>query len=161
MKLDGRQFMRAMRSIAGTVSLVSVGRHGDRTGLTVTSVISLTVDPPILGISVNKSASAHDRIKRERCFAVSVLNHGHTAVANTFAGRTGVDGEDRFSHQQWGTRKTGAPLFEDAVASFDCKLALEFDVGSHTLFGGEVVHVECQGTLVPLVYFDGSYVSLA
>jgi cob(II)yrinic acid a,c-diamide reductase len=112
-EMESGDFKKAMRHCAGAVALVTVGREdGRRTGLTVTAVCSLSDDPPSLLVCVNCNASAHPRIREERCFGVSFLSEEHMPLALTFSGQNGVDGDDRFGFGRWATRVTGTPVLE-------------------------------------------------
>ncbi|MDG9697198.1 flavin reductase family protein, partial [Streptomyces sp. DH17] len=106
MSVDAKDFKQAMRQCAGAVALVTVGaEHGKRTGLTVTSACSLSDNPPSLIVCVNRNASAHERIREERAFAINFLHEDHAGLALTFSGQKGVNGDDRFAFGQW-TRGT-------------------------------------------------------
>jgi cob(II)yrinic acid a,c-diamide reductase len=159
--VGGDQFKNAMRAVAGSVVVVTVGVIGQRTGLTATSLVSLTVEPPTLLVCVNKSASAHDRILSQRTFAVNVLDEDGRTIADAFAGRSRLSGEQRFADGMWTVGKTGVPLLTRSIVSFECKVAAGFIVDSHTLFVGEVVHAEFNKPSRPLMYVDGKYASVA
>jgi len=156
--MDSTDFRKAMRHCAGAVALVTVGRDdGRRTGLTVTAVCSLSDDPPSLLVCVNRNASAHPRIREERCFGVSFLGDGQMPLALTFSGQRGFDGEHRFGFGRWVTRVTGAPLLEDAIVSFDCALRQEFETTTHSVFIGDVRDVSFSCEASPLVYLRGAF----
>lgn len=156
--MDAQSFKHAMRHCAGAVALVTVGReHGHRTGLTVTAVCSLSDDPPSLLVCVNRNASAHPRIREERGFAVSFLSEEHMALALTFSGQKGVDGDDRFGFGRWTTAVTGAPILEDALVSFDCELRQEFETKTHSVFIGDVRDVSFRCEARPLVYLRSAF----
>nr|WP_249817106.1 MULTISPECIES: flavin reductase family protein [unclassified Bradyrhizobium] len=147
-----------MRQCAGAVALVTVGaQHGKRTGLTVTSACSLSDNPPSLIVCVNRSASAHGRIREEGAFAINFLHEDHALLALTFSGQKGVNGDDRFAFGQWTRGKTGAPVLTDAVAAFDCVLAQEFETKTHSIFIGEVRGVSHADGAKPLVYLRGNF----
>lgn len=151
-------FKKAMRHCAGAVALVTVGQeNGRRTGLTVTAVCSLSDDPPSLLVCVNRNASAHPRIREERCFGVSFLSEEHVPLALTFSGQKGVDGDDRFGFGNWTTRVTGTPVLLDAIVSFDCKLRQEFETRTHSVFVGEVCNVSIRSDARPLIYLRSSF----
>ena len=158
MNIDSQSFKQTMRQCAGAVALVTVGiEPGRRTGLAVTSVCSLSDDPPSLLVCVNRNASAHARIREEKCFAVNFLNEGHALLALTFSGQKGVEGDDRFAFGQWTTGVTGAPILEDAVAVFDCVLMQEMETKTHSVFLGEVRQVRTTDGLDPLIYLRGGF----
>jgi cob(II)yrinic acid a,c-diamide reductase len=161
MSIDAPGFKQAMRQCAGAVALVTVGiTAGRRTGLTVTSACSLSDDPPSLLVCVNRNASAHARIREEGSFAINFLHEEHALLALTFSGQKGVNGDDRFAFGRWTSGVTGTPILEDAVATFDCVLAQEFETRTHSVFVGEVRSVSLSVQSAPLLYLRGSFHSV-
>lgn len=147
-----------MRHCAGSVAVVTVGREiGRRTGLTVTSVCSLSDDPPSLLVCVNRKASAHDRIGEEQCFGVNFLGARHAAVALAFSGQKGLNGDERYQFGTWRRDVTGAPILDDAVVSFDCRLREAIGVSTHSIFIGDILQARFVAKERPLVYLDGAF----
>lgn len=156
--VSSQSFKEAMRHCAGAIALVTVGHEtGRRTGLTATAVCSLSDDPPSLLICVNRNASAHPRIRSERCFGVSFLGDQHTALALAFSGQKGIDGDDRFSFGNWTTAATGAPLLQDAVVAFDCELRQEWETRTHSVFVGDIRNANFRCEAQPLLYLRGTF----
>jgi len=79
------------------------------------------------------------------------------ALALTFSGQKGVDGDDRFGFGRWTTAATGAPVLEDALVSFDCQLRQEFETKTHSVFIGDVRDVSFRGEARPLVYLRSAF----
>src|SRR5271170_2646609 len=115
-------FRAAMRQLTGGVSVITVGRGRDITGMTVTSVSSFSVEPPTLLVSINRSASSWPVLKREGCFGVSILNADQIDIAERFSGKNGLKGADRFAGAEWTTRASGVPLLVGALAAIDCEV---------------------------------------
>ena len=88
-EVSSGDFRGAMRHLAGGVSVITVGRGKDITGMTVTSVSSLSVDPPTLIVSVNREASSWPLLKRHGFFGVNILTADQLDVAERFAGKDG------------------------------------------------------------------------
>jgi len=150
-------FKQAMRRLAAGVTIVTT-KHGEvRGGLTATAVCSLSVDPPQLLVCVNRSAAAHELIHEGENLCVNLLAHKHQALAARFAGQAGVAGADRFQAGRWITLKTGAPVLEDALASFDCIVTEKVVSSTHTIFIGRVVEVRSRTNGKPLLYAQGAY----
>lgn len=154
-------FRAAMRKLAGAVSVLTVGQGEARTGLTATSVSSLSVDPPTLLVSVNRSASAAAPLLTERAFAVNVLRPHHQDLADRFAGRHGVSGRARYEGGEWTRLSTGAPVLTDALAVFDCELEEAIERHTHLILIGRVVAARITETAEPLLYWAGNYRHLA
>jgi len=154
------QFKRGMRRLAAGVTIITTLHDGERNGLTATAVTSLTIDPPQLLVCVNRSAAAHDLIRKGATLCVNVLAQEHRALAARFAGVDGVHGPERFLEGDWSVLKTGAPVLVDAIAAFDCVVTETVDVATHTIFIGRAVDVRAREDGAALVYEAGSFGSV-
>ncbi len=101
-------FKAAMRRLVGSVSAITTGAGGAQTGLTITSVISLSFDPPTTLVCVNRNASAWSVIQRERHDCVNLLAPRNQHLADRFTGRDGVKGAARYEGARWRQFVTGA-----------------------------------------------------
>lgn len=154
--VDPGAFKEGMRHLVGAVTLITTRNSGQRRGLTATAVCSLSADPPSLLVCVNRQAEAHDHIQASGIFCVNLLAYEQQALAESFAARDGSKGESRFQRGEWTTLITGAPCLADCIVAFDCKLASEHGVGTHTIFVGHVVAVHSRHGK-PLLYEDGHF----
>src|SRR5690606_16630797 len=111
-------FRKAMRQLAGGVSIITASSEGARTGMTVTSVIAVAMDPPELLVSVNQQASSWPSIQATGRFGVNVLASHQSSVAQRFSGQGGTKGEARYEGAQWHCTPDGVWLLDDALASF-------------------------------------------
>lgn len=153
-------FLDAMRRTAATVSVVTTSAPGRvPTGVTVSSLCSLSADPCMVLVCVHHLCRAAADINRNRTFCVNVLPSSHTAIADCFAGRT-QGHDERFKIGEWSPSRTGAPSLDDAIACLDCELEWSKQFASHFIFVGNVIHIAVRAGL-PLVYADRSYRQLA
>ena len=152
-------FKAAMRHLAGGVCIVTVADGEKRGGLTATSLVSLSADPPSLLLSVKQSASSLPLMRRSGRFAVSILGHEHQAIADRFSGRGGDRGAARFSGDDWIGRPGYPPVLADALASFECEVEEMMDRFSHTIVIGRVTEsrVPSHGHDGALVYWRAAY----
>jgi flavin reductase len=155
--VDIASFKKALRGVAGAVSIVTSGSYPARRGLTVTAACSLSVEPSTVLVCVNKSAGAHDTIVKTRAFGWNVLSSGHVPLAQTFAGLDGSKGDIRFVEKEWSSLKTGAPILIDALCSFDCRVIGVHPTGTHTIFVGAVLAETHRDDREPLVYRQGQF----
>lgn len=156
---NSEEFRDAMRNLAGGVSVLTVGRGTDISGMTVTSVSSLSVDPATLIVSVNRQSSSWPKLKRYGFFGVNILSAEQVDVAERFAGKDGVSGADRFAGAEWTTKSTGAPLLVGALAMFDCEVEDVLERHSHAVVIGRVLHAASSpGTA--LAYWQGQYLTV-
>ncbi|MEQ1611528.1 MAG: flavin reductase family protein [Hyphomicrobiaceae bacterium] len=150
-------FRACMRHLAGAVTVIATGAPGHRFGLTATAVCSLSDDPATLLVCVNRAASAHDVISRNRNFSVNLLADDQEPIAGRFSGRAGHKGETRFEGGDWRTLATGAPTLVNSLTTFDCEVNQEHVFATHTIFIGRVVASTTRGSAEPLVYLRGAF----
>src|ERR1700737_1538566 len=96
-----RAFREAMGQLASGVCVVTFGSGGERTGLTATSVASLSADPPSLLVCVNRAASRHRSVQSHGEFVVNVLAADQREIADRFGGAAGLEGAARFLDGRW------------------------------------------------------------
>jgi len=153
-------FRDAMRHLAGGVSVITVGRGKDITGMTVTSVSSLSVDPPSLIVSINRAASSWPLLKRLGFFGANILTADQLDVAERFAGKGGLTGAERFAGAQWTTGASGVPLLVGALAAIDCGVEDIVERHSHAIVIGRVRDVRLSSRTAALAYWQGQYVAI-
>lgn len=146
-----------MRELASTVSIVTAGQGNQRRGLTVTSLCSLSVEPPSLVVCVNKASEGHRAILQSGSFCVNVASAEHRIISDCFAGRTQQHGLERFADGDWTVLVTGSPVLADAIAVLDCDVIDRLDHSTHTLFVGGVRAVRSDSNRSALVYRAGDY----
>lgn len=150
-------FKLGMRRLASGVSIVATSDNEGAKGFLATSVSSLALDPtPSLLVCVNKSTSSHDAFIQTQTFSVNVLAERQIDVARRFSSPELRDA--RFEGEAWEVLETGAPIYRDALASFDCRLMTTMTVQTHTVLIGRVVAVRSADTAwEPLIYYDGCF----
>jgi flavin reductase (DIM6/NTAB) family NADH-FMN oxidoreductase RutF len=137
--------------------VLTVDVEGERLGLTVGSVMSLSLEPPLVGVSVSRQAAMHELLRRADEFGLSLLAGDQEAVAQHFA-----RGVPPFAHWHGVPLREGEgpPFVADALGWVRCRPAGEHEAGDHTLFVGEVRAAERGRVAPPLVYLGQRYVSL-
>ena len=147
-----------MRRAPANVSVVTVDTGRERLGLTVSSLQSLSLDPPLVGISIAHEAALHELLREAGGFTASLLAGGQEWLAQHFARGVPPIGMWHGVETEEGLR--GAPLLAGALGWVECRLAAEHAAGDHTLFVGEVESVRLGAPAPPLVYVDGAYRTL-
>lgn len=158
--VSSADFRGAMRHLTGGVSVITAGRGRDITGMTVTSVISLSVDPPTLIVSINRDASSFPLIRRHGAFGVNILAADQLDVAERFAGKGGLKGADRFAGSQWVTAVSGVPLLIGALSAVDCEVEEIVERHSHGIVIGRVRDIKNSLRTAALAYWHGQYVAV-
>ena len=158
--VSSADFRGAMRHLTGGVSVITAGRGKDITGMTVTSVTSLSVEPPTLLVSINRDASSFPLIRRHGAFGVSILNADQLDVAERFAGKGGLKGADRFAGAKWVTAVSGVPLLVGALSAVDCEVEEIIERHSHGIVIGRVRDIRNSPRTAALAYWHGQYVAV-
>ena len=151
---NGDELREVMRRYPVGVAVATVDVRGTRLGLTLSSFVSLALEPPLVGISIAHQAAFHELLREAGGFAVSVLAGDQAPVARHFARGVppiamweGIDARD-------GGR---GPLLDGAVGWLECRLQAELAAGDHTFFLGQVERVETGGDTPPLLRLWGDY----
>jgi flavin reductase (DIM6/NTAB) family NADH-FMN oxidoreductase RutF len=154
----GDDLRGVMRGYPHGVSVLTVDRDGERMGVTIGSLVSLSLEPPLVGVSIGKEASSYELLRRSGRFAVSLLAEDQEALAQHFA--RGVPPIAHWSGIAVRDGELGPPLLEGAVGWLECRVWAEYDAGDHTVFVGEVLRAERDESKRPLVYIESSYRAL-
>jgi len=153
-------FRGAMRHLVGGVSVITVGQGQDISGMTVSSVSSLSTDPPSLIVSINRTSSSWPLLLRDRIFGVNILTADQLDIAERFTGKDGAKGRDRFAGAVWTTAKTGVPLLVDALVAADCEVEEVIERHSHGIVIGRVRDLIVSTRTAALAYWQGRYVAV-
>ena len=142
------------------VTVVTTGRGEATEGMTANAVISVSLDPLLLLVSVHKDARLNQRIKEEGYYAVNLLADDQEGLSRLFASPDRSSGLPAVNSLGGAYGRTGAPLAAGALAAVECELAAVYPGGDHDLFLGRVVAVRMGGTRKdPLIYHEGGYTS--
>jgi flavin reductase (DIM6/NTAB) family NADH-FMN oxidoreductase RutF len=153
-------FRNAMRQLTGGVSVITAGMGRDISGMTVTSVSSLAVEPPSLIVSLNRESSSWPLVKRYGFFGVNILSSDQIDIAERFTGKGGLKGAERFAGAAWITRASGVPLLDGALAAIDCEVEDIVERHSHAIVIGRVLDVALSARTAALAYWQGRYVAI-
>jgi flavin reductase len=156
---------RAFRDIAGRfttgVTVIATCSGEILHGMTANAFASVSLDPLLVLVCVDRTAGMHELLPESRTFAVSILAAEQAAASVWFASRRRPHGTDQFDGVEWTPAPiTGCPVLTGCVAWMDCRLVAAHPAGDHTVFVAEVVDLG-EGTGVePLVWFGGGYRTL-
>jgi len=159
-EVSSADFRSAMRHLAGGVSVITVGRGNDISGMTVTSVSSLSVDPPSLIVGINRSSSSWPLLKQYGFFGVNILNADQLDIAERFTGKDGLKGAERFAGAEWTARASGVPLLAGALAAIDCEVEDIVERHSHAIVIGRALAMKLSSRTAALAYWQGEYVAI-
>lgn len=121
-------------------------------GFTATAVTPVTDDPASLLVCVNTGSRSAQALLSNGAFCVNALAAGDRLLADVFAGRTELQGPDRFTKGQWDNLVTGSPALRTSLVSFDCRLTDARVVATHHVIIGEIVSIRLGESAPALVY---------
>ena len=135
-----------MRQLAGGVSVITAGRAPNRSGYTGTAVFSLSVNPERIVISISRESSSYPLLREHGLFGLNLLSADQQHVADRFAGRGGVKGEERYQGAQWTVSPRGVSLLVNALATAECAVEEIIERHSHAIVIGEPLSIEAAST---------------
>ena len=138
----------ALGRFASGVTVITTERDGHRHGMTANAFASVSLDPPLVLVSLDNRSFMHRLLPSARRYGVSVLAEDQERWSDHFAGRT-IEGP----HLRFTTRR-GVPLLEGAVAYFVAQVIDIHPAGDHTLYIGRVEHFESRDDK-PLLFYAG------
>jgi flavin reductase (DIM6/NTAB) family NADH-FMN oxidoreductase RutF len=151
--VSAEAFRHACGRFATGVAIAAVmDESGVPRGLTVSSFASVSLEPPLILISLGHAVTNIDEFRRSRYFSLSFLREDQAHLSNQFARK----GHDHFEGVPWRPGDTGAPLIQDALGTLECRLYQRFTSGDHDIFVGEVVRASARDGS-PLIHFAGRY----
>ena len=157
---DRGAFRDAMARVACAVHIVATDGIAGLAGITANAVTSVSDSPAIMLVCVNRTIHSAPRFLANRNFCINTLAATDKALAEDFAGRTGLHLEARFVRGVWGKLVSGAPVLASAIAIFDCRLMEVRDVATHHLLIGEVLAVRHLPGATCLAYHDRNYLDV-
>jgi flavin reductase len=155
--VDAAAFREAMARLGAAVHVVTTAGPGGKTGFTATAVCSVSDTPATLLVCLNRRSNSAPVLAQNRVFCVNTLGAAESKLADVFAGRSGMQLEERFSIGEWTALKTGAPVLASAVVAFDCRTIEIKAVASHNVIFGAVEAVRLGPSGPALVYHDRAY----
>lgn len=152
--IESSLFRHVMGHLAAGVTVVTTAHDGEPYGATVSSVTSLSVDPPTVICCLSKEANTGQAVALSRTFAVNILEEGQTDLAERFA--LGLPSGEKFVGVALADDPSGQPVLADALAYVVCRVREAIDGGTHFIFVSEVVKAETRPGR-PLAYYRGAF----
>ena len=155
--MDTRLFRDALGQFATGVCLITLSdQDGQPRALTANSFSSVSLDPPLVLWSLQKSSEVYALFAGAQRYAICVLNESQEALSVRYA----IRDNHLMLPEHYTPGANGAPLLKDALASFECDLFATHDAGDHTILIGQVSRFELAGAESPrnpLLFYSGRY----
>jgi flavin reductase len=154
--VDPAAFVSAMGGAVTSVNVITTDGPAGAFGVTVSAMASVSADPPMVLVCVNRRSPACAAIRANGVFCVNLLAAHQHGIADVFAGHPQVGDAFDFRCADWQQAVTDSVRLPDAVGTFDCVLHDNYDAGTHTIFIGRVVDVTTSER-VPLAHSRRTY----
>lgn len=152
--VDQRLYRDVVGRFATGVTVVTFQSAEVTRGMTANAVSSLSLDPTLLIVCIDKKTMVHGQLQRADAFAVNILADDQVEVSKTFA-RRGLTGMADVSYR---TGVTGAPIIDNVLAWFECEVYDRLDGGDHTIYLGRVIELSLERPDAgPLLFYAGGY----
>jgi flavin reductase len=152
MPFDSKKQRKILGHFATGVTVVTTGGVAGLHGMTANAVASLSLDPPLVLVAVDKRALTLEYLAKNRCFAVNILRLEQEGLSRRFA----APGPKDFSDLETTIAATDSPILVGCLAYLDCKIVEILPGGDHEIFVGEILAGEHHDG-EPLLYYAGNY----
>jgi len=157
--VDPTTFREVLARWASGITVVTCRRPDGIHGMTASSFCSVSLEPPLVLVCVDRRARTHEYLQEAGAFAIHLLDGRGEEISNRCAGFQGDDGQ-KLDGESWRVEVTGAPVLDGTLAWMDCSLWRAYDGGDHTIYVGEVQAADT-GEGEPLLWYRRGYRRLA
>jgi flavin reductase (DIM6/NTAB) family NADH-FMN oxidoreductase RutF len=158
MSVQQAEFRQVMGHFATGVTIITTHDGGGQLfGLTANAVASVSLDPPLVLVCVDKAAESYASFAASGAFTVNLLSQAQEALSRRFA----KSGGDKFTGVGFRIGKNGAAVLDDVIAHLECEIRHRFEAGDHTIFVGEAIALAVSSEEDPLLFFRGGYRNLS
>jgi flavin reductase (DIM6/NTAB) family NADH-FMN oxidoreductase RutF len=155
--VNASQFRTALSRFASGVTVVTTrDAAGQPHGITVSAFSSVSLDPPLVLVCIDRGAHIHDAFRARGVFVVNVLTSEQEELSRLFASRE----PDKFAGLGYTPGLEDVPLLADTLATIECRLRHAYEGGDHTIFVGEVERADIRGDAEPLLYYRSGYATI-
>ncbi len=166
--IKSQDYREVLTRFATGVTVVTTLEHGDGGevedqpwGTTVNSFTGISLEPPLVMVSIGRERSIHPIIERTGRFGVNILGEDSQAISDCFAGAPSPLPRSAFCNADYGLSEMGLPLLDQAIAFLACEVDRIIEAGDHTMYLGVVVETACRDEVGwPLLYFRRRYLSI-
>ncbi len=153
MAISNEEFRAALGRFASGITVVTTkDKNGRFFGITVSAFCSVSLDPPLILVCIDKNTGSHYALEETRSFVVNILREDQAHLSERFAELV----PDKFDSVEFRVGVDGLPILEGVLANLDCRLVNSYDSGDHTIFVGEIQNATINDGK-PLVHWLGNY----
>ena len=152
MAINDETFKELMKRFASGVTLITFENEGILSGLTVSSFCSLSMNPPLILICIDKKIPSHNSLKKGASFGVNICTSEQGKLAWDFA-NSNIDKNELILSLNHRMTDDKVPLLNDCLASMECTLKNTYEGGDHTIFVGQIESGNFREKSDPLIYY--------
>jgi flavin reductase (DIM6/NTAB) family NADH-FMN oxidoreductase RutF len=153
MSISEKEFRSALGHFASGVTVVTtIDRQFHFHGITVSAFCSVSLDPPLILVCIDKTTGSHPAFEIDGSFVVNVLREDQAHLSDHFASAIA----DKFDGIEYTRTEAGIPVLENALVNLECRLIYAHEGGDHTIFVGKIEKSKVRPGN-PLIYFHGNY----
>ncbi len=156
MPINTDEFRAALGRFASGVTVVTTKDSDGRLhGITVSAFCSVSLEPPLILVCIEKNTGSHYALEQSDSFVVNILREDQQYISDRFASYL----SDKFAEVKYHPGIDDLPVLEDVLANLECRLVNSHANGDHTIYVGEIENVTVNDGK-PLVYWQGNYKEL-
>lgn len=159
MAISPDAFKQVLGRFCTGVTIVTFRDNGSIHGLTVNAFSSVSLEPPLILICVDKAGASHQALFDAGAFVVNLLSRGQKSLAYRFAD-SNLDSDQRYADAKYWLTEKGIPVFEENLGFLECRIYERLDGGDHTIFLGEVENGGVSESKRPLIFYSSQFYSL-
>ena len=156
MAVDPTLFRQVMGRFATGVTVVTSALDGEPHGMTASAVCSVSLEPLLALVCIDKSSHTHPIVERSGVFALNVLARDQEHLSRLFADASPPQGHELLG-VPYRQGLSGAPIIEGCLAYVECRVVAAYPGGDHTIFLGQVEDAGIEREAPPLLFFGGRY----
>ena len=157
MPVEKQAYREAMARLGAAVNVITTDGPGGKAGFTASAVTSVTDTPPTLLVCANRANDSYPAFMKNQVLCVNTLTPAQEVLSPMFAGMTKHADHELFDDHTWHTLETGAPVLDEAVAAFDCRITQIVESGTHDVFFCSVEAVRTGTAHEGLIYYGRGY----
>ena len=157
MPVEKQAYREAMARLGAAVNVITTDGPGGKAGFTASAVCSVTDTPPTLLVCANRTNDSYPAFKQNMVLCVNTLTPAQEGLSPVFAGMTEHTMDQRFDGYTWHRLGTGAPVLDEAIVVFDCRITQIVEVGTHDIFLCSVEETRVGKAVEGLIYYGRGY----
>ena len=156
MSVSTEPFRNTLAKFCTGVTIVTTKNQEGMHGLTVNAFTSVSLDPPLILVCIQKNGLSHSSLCECESFVVNILSIEQKELSDRFA-NPAIDSEDRFRDLSFRVSKNGVPILADNLGHLECRVVNQFEGGDHTIFIGQVENGDFSEGKQPLLFYESRY----